>query len=166
MAASNHPETDEPVISIGTLAEKLGLSVSTIRKYESEGLLIAHRTASGHRRFSIEDVDRVRNIQHMIHDLGLNIEGIRRIQAMLPCWELLPCSEETREKCPAFMDNRQPCWVSRGLGSAEHDNERRKCIVYRLGSQSAEDIKHLLHEQKSPCNPCQAVRELLERKQK
>ena len=74
---------DDPVISIGVLAQRVGLSVSAVRKYENEGLIIAHRTDSGHRLFSLEDIKRVRNIQHMIQDLGLNIEGIRRMQALL-----------------------------------------------------------------------------------
>ena len=42
----------DPVIPIGTLAEKVGLSVSAVRKYEKDGLIIAHRTSSGHRLFS------------------------------------------------------------------------------------------------------------------
>ncbi|MHC5081497.1 MAG: MerR family transcriptional regulator [Planctomycetota bacterium] len=40
---------DDPVMSIGTLSKKLGLSVSALRKYETGGLLIPHRTDSGHR---------------------------------------------------------------------------------------------------------------------
>ena len=71
-------KTDDPVISIGVLAQKVGLSVSAVRKYENEGLVIAHRTDSGRRLFSLEDIKRVRNIQHLIQDLGLNIAGIRR----------------------------------------------------------------------------------------
>ena len=49
----------DPVISIGTLAKKVGLSVSAIRKYEEEGLIISHRIESGHRLFSYEDVQRL-----------------------------------------------------------------------------------------------------------
>ena len=37
----------EPVISIGTAARKVGLSVSALRKYEKEGLLIYYRTDTG-----------------------------------------------------------------------------------------------------------------------
>ena len=52
-------EVDDPLIPIGVLAERVGLSVSAIRKYENESLIIAHRTDSGHRLFSREDIDRV-----------------------------------------------------------------------------------------------------------
>ena len=53
----NRPEADDPVMAIGVLAHKVGLSVSALRKYEREGLLIAHRTESGHRLYSQRDID-------------------------------------------------------------------------------------------------------------
>ena len=82
----NHDMTD-PVISIGILADKVGLSVSAIRKYERAGLIFSHRTNSGHRMFSFEDIERIKIIQYMIKVLGFNIEGIRRLQSLLPCWD-------------------------------------------------------------------------------
>jgi len=156
-------EIDDPVMAIGVLAQKVGLSVAAIRKYENEGLVIAHRTASGHRLFSHEDVDRVRNIQHMIQGLGLNIEGIRRLQAILPCWDLLPCSAETRESCPAYRENTRPCWTIRGLDCAPQGNECRRCVVYRFGSLCTEDIKRLLHDQSDVQSAGTAIRGFLQR---
>ncbi len=93
----NHNLVD-PLISIGTLADKVGLSVSAIRKYEVAGLIIPHRTNSGHRMFSYEDLTRIRVIQHMIKEIGFNAEGIRRLQALLPCWDLLPCKNKVRDE--------------------------------------------------------------------
>jgi len=159
-------EIDDPVISIGVLAQKVGLSVSAVRKYENEGLIIVYRTASGHRLFSREDIDRVRNIQHMIQDLGLNVAGIRRIQALLPCWDLLPCQPETRNSCPACKDNTRPCWTIRGLDVAPRGNECRRCPVYRFGSLCTEDIKHLLYEQDDFRNAGPGIQELLQRLRK
>jgi MerR family transcriptional regulator/heat shock protein HspR len=145
--AVRRDEIDEPVISIGVLARKVGLSVSAVRRYENEGLLIAHRSDSGHRLFSHEDMDRVQKIQHMIQDLGLNIEGIRRLQALLPCWDLLPCGAETRENCPAYQDSTRPCWTIKGVDCAPQGNECRQCAVYRFGSMCTGDIKRWLHDQ-------------------
>ena len=136
---------DDPLISIGVLAEKVGLSVSAVRKYETEGLLIAHRTPSGHRLFSQEDIARVRHIKHLIQDLGLNMEGIRRMQALLPCWEILPCDPENKKKCVAYQVASRACWTIKGLACAPQGNECRNCLVYRLGTLRTEDIKHLLH---------------------
>ncbi len=142
---SNGDEINDPVISIGVLAERVGLSVSAVRKYENEGLVIAHRTSSGHRLFSHEDIARVRNIQHLIQELGLNTEGIRRMQALLPCWDLLPCGARTRKRCPAYEDNTRPCWMIKGMDCAPQGNECRQCVAYRFGSLCTQDIKQLLH---------------------
>lgn len=157
----NQHAIDDPVISIGVLAQKVGLSVSAVRKYENEGLIIAHRTGSGHRLFSYEDIDRVRNIQYMIQDLGLNIEGIHRMQALLPCWDLLPCRPEIRQNCPAYKDSSRPCWMTKNLDCARQGNECRRCVVYRFGSMCAQDIKRLLHDQNDVGAADEAIRELL-----
>lgn len=135
----------DPVISIGTLAKKVGLSVSAIRKYEEEGLIISHRIESGHRLFSYEDVQRLSTIQHLIKKLGLNIEGIRRIQAILPCWDLLPCEQKVRDNCLAFKGSTKPCWMIKNAHCTLRGNECRKCAVYRFGTLYTESIKELVH---------------------
>jgi MerR family transcriptional regulator, heat shock protein HspR len=157
---------NDPVMSIGVLAERVNLSVSAVRKYENEGLVIAHRTASGHRLFSHEDIARVRAIQHMIQDLGLNIEAIRRMQALVPCWELLPCTDEMREHCGAFKDDTRPCWSVKGLECAPQGNECRQCAVYRFGSLCTEHMKRLVHEQPGALEDNAAMRELLDRRRR
>jgi MerR family transcriptional regulator/heat shock protein HspR len=160
-------ELNDPVISIGVLAVKVGLSVSTVRKYEKDGLLIAHRTSSRHRLFSHEDISRVRNIHHMIQELGLNTQAIRRMQALLPCWDLAPlppCNEETRKDCPAYKDNTRPCWAIKGLECASQGNECRRCVVYRFGSLCTQDIKRLLHTHTDLEQKRSAITELILRR--
>lgn len=167
--AAEQPGFDEPVIAIGVLADRVGLSVSAVRRYEDEGLIISHRSASGHRLFSHEDIGRVRNIQHMIQDLGLNMEGIRRMQALLPCWDLAGCSEATRTTCRAYSGNNRPCWMTRGRDCACHEGSReenacRQCVVYRVGSLCTEDIKCLLHAEKdAAADAGPAICELVQR---
>lgn len=158
---SNQHALDDPVISIGVLAERVGLSVSAIRRYENQRLIIAHRTATGHRFFSYEDIARVRNIQHMIQDLGLNIEGIRRLQALLPCWDLLPCGGETRKCCAAYGASDRPCWMTVGRDRGSQDDTCRQCVVYRFGSLCTPEIKRLLHDQNGLQDPGAAIRNLL-----
>lgn len=161
--AEGRHDPDDPVIPIGVVARKAGLSVSAVRKYENEGLIIAHRTSSGHRLFSHEDISRVRHVQHMIQDLGLNIQGIRRMQSLLPCWDLLPCDTTTRDRCPAYDDNTRPCWMIKGLDCAGQGNECRKCVVYRFGSLCTLEIKRLVHRRTGFQNGDTAIRELSER---
>ena len=167
--AAGPTELDEPVIAIGVLAERVGLSVSAVRRYEDEGLIISHRTPSGHRLFSHEDIGRVRSIQHMIQGLGLNMEGIRRMQALLPCWDLAGCRAETRKACRAYRGNTRPCWMTRGRDCAcregsREENACRDCAVYRFGTLCTEDIKCLLHDQDDgAASGGVAIRELVQR---
>jgi hypothetical protein len=159
-------DINDPVISIGLLAARVGLSVSAVRKYENEGLVIAHRTASGHRLFSQEDMSRVRYIHHLIQDVGLNIEAVRRMQALLPCWDLLPCDPEKAKSCPAYEDTTRPCWMIRGLDCAPKGNECRQCVVYRFGSLCTEQIKNVVHDRNGSRVSSAAIRELLDRKRR
>lgn len=156
--------TEDPVISIGVLAERVGLSVSAVRKYENEGLVIAHRTEGGRRLFCHEDIARIRHIQHLIQDLGLNIEGIRRMQALVPCWDLLPCGAEARARCPAYGERARPCWAIKGIDCVCQGNACRQCVVYRLGSLCTDDIKPLVHAQGDAEGAGPELRALLERK--
>jgi len=164
----NHDILD-PVISIGTLANKVGLSVSAIRKYEEEGLIIPHRSDSGHRMFSYEDISRIQTIQHMVKSLGFNFEGIRRLQALLPCWNLLPCDHDecinkSHDQCPAYKDNTKPCWMINDAHCTLQGNECRNCMVYRFGTICAEDIKEIVHDQNN--KPINAIKSILNKKLK
>ena len=149
-----HNLTDQPsdaqdweaVISIGTAARMLSLSVSALRKYEKEGLLVYHRTQTGRRLLCRADVNRVKMIQHMVNDLGLNMEGIRRLLALLPCWELMPCSEIDRRNCIAMRDPIHPCWMTRKTECAKKGLNCRECDVYRNAAYATPVIKALLFE--------------------
>jgi MerR family transcriptional regulator/heat shock protein HspR len=157
-------QAEVPLISIGVLAAQVGLSVSAVRKYENEGLILAHRTGSGRRLFSPEDLVRVRNIRHMIRDLGLNIAGIRRMQALLPCWELLPCSAEIQRECPAYQNTTQPCWTIKGHKCPSLGNACRLCLVYRFGSLCTEETKSLVYRQPDAPRTAAAARDLVDLK--
>jgi hypothetical protein len=86
------------------------------------------------------------------------------MQALLPCWRLLSCGEQTCKDCPAYMDETQPCWTIKGLICAPRGDECRECVVYRFGSLCTEDIKCLLHDQSDVQKTCAAMKELMQRK--
>ena len=47
-------------LTIGEVARRLGVSVSTVRRYEAAGLITARRTPGGQRRFDAADVEKLR----------------------------------------------------------------------------------------------------------
>src|SRR3954471_23547990 len=69
------PNPDRGVYGISVAAELVGLGVQTLRLYESRGLLEPDRTEGGTRRYSANDLDRVRRIAELL-DAGLNLAGI------------------------------------------------------------------------------------------
>src|SRR5205085_10772318 len=51
----------------------------TLRMYEARGLIEPKRSPKGTRLYSREDVDRLRRIQEMTADLGMNLAGVERV---------------------------------------------------------------------------------------
>ncbi len=134
----------EAVISIGTAAKIVNLSVSALRKYEKEGLLIFHRSESGRRLLCRADIKRIEMIKHMIGDIGLNLEGIRRLLALLPCWDLRLCPKKEQKKCEAISNNVKPCWMIESTWCRRQELDCRQCEVYRYGAYCAVTMKLLL----------------------
>ena len=66
-------------IGIGTLAKRAGVSIDTVRYYEKSGLLAPEsRLASGYRRYSDEQVSRLRFIRKA-QELGFTLKDIREL---------------------------------------------------------------------------------------
>ncbi len=69
------PDSGRGVYGISVAAELVGMGVQTLRLYESRGLLEPQRTEGGTRRYSAEDLDRLRRIGDLL-GAGLNLAGI------------------------------------------------------------------------------------------
>ena len=71
------PEVDPArgVYGITTAAELVGIDPQSLRLYERRGLLEPARTDGGTRRYSADDLDRLRRIRELL-DAGLNLAGI------------------------------------------------------------------------------------------
>lgn len=136
----------DPVITIGEAAAITGLSDSSLRKYEAAGLITYARTRGGYRMLSLEDLDRVRMIQKLIKGKGLTLEGIRRLWALLPCWELKGCPEAEREGCGVVKGGNEPCWVIQGYDGCCGEATCRYCEVYRTAATCTEDLKGLVFD--------------------
>src|SRR5687768_12975807 len=63
---------------ISVAAELAGVHPQTLRIYERKGLVDPARTGGGSRRYSEEDIERLRRIQDLTND-GLNLAGVKRV---------------------------------------------------------------------------------------
>ena len=73
---------DRPRYMISVAAELVGMHPQTLRIYESKGLLRPGRTPGGTRLYSERDLDRLRLIQRLTTELGLNLAGVERVLAL------------------------------------------------------------------------------------
>ena len=69
-------ETDRGVFMISVAAELADMHPQTLRMYEARGLIEPKRSPKGTRLYSQEDVDRLRRIQEMTAELGMNLAGV------------------------------------------------------------------------------------------
>ena len=72
-------DTQRGVYMISVAAELAGMHPQTLRIYESRGLIEPERTSGGTRRYSPDDVDRLRRIQELTTELGMNLAGVERV---------------------------------------------------------------------------------------
>lgn len=77
-AGASVPDGSRPVYGISVAAELSGMGAQTLRLYESRGLLEPARTEGGTRRYSADDLDRLRRIGDLL-DAGVNLAGIRMV---------------------------------------------------------------------------------------
>ena len=63
------------VYGISVAADLVGMGVQNLRLYEARGLLQPARTDGGTRRYSADDLDRLRRIAQLL-DAGINLAGI------------------------------------------------------------------------------------------
>ncbi|MFN3690419.1 MAG: heat shock protein transcriptional repressor HspR [Fimbriimonadales bacterium] len=78
----NRP-SEEPVYLISVAARLCGLHPQTIRLYERMGLIQPHRVGNSKRLYSEADIARLRRIQRLTQQLGVNLAGVDIILRLL-----------------------------------------------------------------------------------
>jgi MerR family transcriptional regulator/heat shock protein HspR len=84
MAADRDRDRDETdrtrgVYMISVAAELAGMHPQTLRIYEARGLITPKRSPKNTRLYSQEDVDRLRRIQELTGELGMNLAGVEKV---------------------------------------------------------------------------------------
>lgn len=70
--------SDRALYGISVTSDLTGVHPQTLRTYEAKGLLEPHRTDGGTRRYSGNDVERIRRITELLSS-GLNLEGVQQV---------------------------------------------------------------------------------------
>lgn len=100
---------DDPCFVISVAARMVGMHAQTLRYYERAGLLMPSRSSGKRRLYSPADIARLREIQRMIADLGVNLAGVdvifRMRERMLHMESEL---EEARRQLQRIRDKMLP----------------------------------------------------------
>ena len=111
--------TDRPIYMISVAAELVGVHPQTLRQYEDKGLVRPKRTPGGTRLYSEADVDRLRIIQRLTTEVGLNLAGV----------ELVLRLEDELRKAHAQIERLQQ--QLRDDIQRVHKEYRRDLVLYR-----------------------------------
>lgn len=71
--------SERPIYMISVAAELVGMHPQTLRMYETKGLVRPQRTPGGTRLYSEADIERLRIVQRLTTELGLNLAGVELV---------------------------------------------------------------------------------------
>ena len=109
---------DRPRYMISVAAELVGMHPQTLRVYEEKGLVRPGRTAGNTRLYSEADLERLRLIQRLTTELGLNLAGV---EAVLDLEEQLGRMQARMERLEREM---------RDAIQQVHRQYRRELVLY------------------------------------
>jgi MerR family transcriptional regulator/heat shock protein HspR len=112
-------EFERPRYMISVAADLVGMHPQTLRIYESKGLVRPGRTPGGTRLYSEHDLERLRLIQRLTTELGLNLAGVARVLAL----------EDELTKLRARLDRLER--EMRESIESVHRQYRRDLVLYR-----------------------------------
>ena len=97
MTSDNKEAAAQPMYVISVAAKMVGLHPQTLRHYEGLGLVKPDRTDGNIRLYSPVDIDRLRQINRLTNELGVNLAGVQIILDMRERLEQLQLDMETRQ---------------------------------------------------------------------
>jgi MerR family transcriptional regulator/heat shock protein HspR len=109
---------DRPRYMISVAAELVGMHPQTLRMYEQKGLVRPGRTAGNTRLYSEADLERLRLIQQLTGELGLNLAGVEAVLGL----------EEQLKRMQARMERLER--ETREAVQRVHRHYRRDLVLY------------------------------------
>jgi MerR family transcriptional regulator/heat shock protein HspR len=109
MNDNRNEEHEEPAFIISVAARMLGVHAQTLRYYERAGVVEPSRSRGRIRLYSRADIERIRQVQRLIDELGVNLAGAEIIINMSARLKALEeeC-EVLRREVQRFRDTRLP----------------------------------------------------------
>jgi MerR family transcriptional regulator/heat shock protein HspR len=129
--------SDRGVFMISVAAELADMHPQTLRMYEQRGLIEPKRSPKGTRLYSHEDVDKLRRIQQMTAELGLNLAGVEKVL------ELEGQLERTRRRVAALERRRLELEAEIQALEGRREQVRADIVRYEQTGSSLVRVKDL-----------------------
>jgi len=110
---------EKPRYMISAAAELVGMHPQTLRLYEARGLVQPSRTPGGTRLYSELDLRRLKLIQRLTSELGLNLAGVEQVLRL----------QDELQRLRARMERQET--ALRAEIAAVHKSYKRELVLYR-----------------------------------
>lgn len=112
---NGHSYENEPCYVISVAARMVGMHAQSLRNYERIGLIRPSRSSGRIRLYSQSDIERLRYIQRLIQDLGVNLAGVEVIINMNERMARMEREMDgLRQELQAYRDRVLPAVHGRG----------------------------------------------------
>ncbi len=113
---------DEPLYIISVAARMVGMHEQTLRYYERMGIIRPARSKGRIRLYSRRDIDRLRQVQRLIDELGVNLAGAEAILKLREHIAALERQlEDLRRELQAYRDRLLPAPAQNSVARVEHE---------------------------------------------
>jgi MerR family transcriptional regulator/heat shock protein HspR len=124
--------SDRGVFMISVAAELAEMHPQTLRMYEQRGLIEPKRSPKGTRLYSQADVNRLRRIQEMTTELGLNLAGVERVLELEAQLERMQHKVDGLERRAAALQDE--------IASLEHRRDEVRADLVRYERRPGADL--------------------------
>ena len=102
-------DEDMGLYTIGTVAELIGEHPETLRVWERNELIFPDRKGY-QRKYSNNDLKKLKFIKYLMDPKGLNIAGVKQLISMYACWYKKNCKGGASKNSPVSVNEAKPCW--------------------------------------------------------
>ncbi|AGA67777.1 hypothetical protein Desdi_0227 [Desulfitobacterium dichloroeliminans LMG P-21439] len=106
-------DEEKGLYTIGTVAELIAEHPETLRVWERNELIRPNREGY-QRKYSNNDLIRLKFIKYLMHDKGLNIAGVKHLTSMYSCWYKRNCKGGALKNSSVGVNETKPCWKAEG----------------------------------------------------
>jgi MerR family transcriptional regulator/heat shock protein HspR len=101
-------DEEKSLYTIGTISNIIDEHPETLRVWEKNGLIKPNRTEY-QRKYSNNDIKRLKFIKYLLDEKGLNIAGVKHLISMYPCWFKRNCNGG-KSKNNSNVNESKRCW--------------------------------------------------------